>query len=92
MCRLAAAMCSFAAAVCSFAAALCGFVRLCAPLLRLCGGFLVITVSHPTFCCVGVGLGCDNSIIDGADKIENMCSIDVTPRISRGITFCSQSV
>ena len=20
------------------------------------GGFLVITVSHPTFCCVGVGL------------------------------------
>ena len=30
------------------------------------GGFLVITVSHPTFCCVGVGLwlrlglGCDN--------------------------------
>ena len=31
------------------------------------GWFLVITVSHPTFCCVGVGvvvevvLGCDNS-------------------------------
>ena len=31
------------------------------------GGFLVITVSHPTFCCVGVGVvvdvgfGCDNS-------------------------------
>ena len=30
------------------------------------GGFLVIIVSHPTFCCVGVGvvvevgLGCDN--------------------------------
>ena len=30
------------------------------------GGFLMITVSHPTFCCVGVGvvvevgLGCDN--------------------------------
>ena len=32
------------------------------------GGFLVITVSHTTFCCVGVGvvvevgLGCDNSM------------------------------
>ena len=29
------------------------------------GGFLVITVSHPTFCCVGVvvevSLGCDNN-------------------------------
>ena len=31
-------------------------LRLCAPLLRLCGGFLVITVSHPTFGCVGVGV------------------------------------
>ena len=32
------------------------------------GGFLVITVSHPTFCCVEVGvvvevgLGCDNTV------------------------------
>ena len=33
-----------------------------------------------------------NSIIDGADKIENVFSIDVTPRISRGITVCSLSV
>ena len=31
-------------------------------------------------------------IIDGADKTENMCSIDVTTRISRGITVCSQPV
>ena len=37
------------------------------------GGFLVITVSHPTFCCVGVGvvvevgLGCDNNM--GCRKI-----------------------
>ena len=33
------------------------------------GGFLVITMSHPTFCCVGVGvgvevgLGCDFNIL-----------------------------
>ena len=32
------------------------------------GGFLVITVSHPTFCCVGfgvvveIGVGCDNIV------------------------------
>jgi len=28
----------------------------------------------------------ENSIVDGADKIENKCCIDVTHRISRGIT------
>ena len=33
-----------------------------------------------------------NSIIDGADRIENVCSIDVTPRIKRGITVCSPPV
>jgi len=35
------------------------------------GGFLVITVSHPTFCCVGVvvevGLGCDNRFRSGCE-------------------------
>lgn len=32
------------------------------------------------------------SIIDGADKIENVCSSDVTPEISREITACSSPV
>ena len=31
-------------------------------------------------------------MIDGADEIENVCSIDATPRISRGITVCSPPV
>ena len=47
------------------------------------GGFLVITVSHPTFCCVGVGvvvevgLGCDNHFIL-LDDTKNVTVIKIT--------------
>ena len=40
--------------------------------------FLVITVSHPTFCCVGVGvvvevgLGCDNILGEGMKEMLNI--------------------
>ena len=33
-----------------------------------------------------------NLFIDGADEIENVCSIDVKTRISREITVCSPPV
>ena len=46
------------------------------------GGFLVITVSHPTFCCVvvevrvEVGLGCDNRLVHCVYgmEIHHICS------------------
>ena len=54
----------------------------------------MITVSHPTFCCVGVGvlvevgLGCDNKMIFVTSNLFSYAKISKTWRITIDLLYC----